>query len=362
VIKTVVNDDGGLAAKDFQLTLAVNGGTPTPFPGAAGPAGTTFTLHNGDSYTVTEDLTHQPGGDLSPFYQVSYSADCTSSLVCDPTAGRHKTCTVTNNDIRQQTQRSIAFFLHGSGATANPPVLFLDGSAPTGSTAKSQDSTAINVAGGNAWKDVGSWAASPSLALGSLTALSDLHVWLGLQNSDDQGTNFDLKAEVFKNGALVASGLTRCTTGVTRNPSLAKEVTIAFGAFSAVNFNGTSDVLSLKLSTRIGTNPNDTKCAGHNNAVGLRVYFGATNRAAKFDSTFTTPVKGQRAPKREYVVGAGARPLALATAFWVRKRVMVWQVSTTTTDSIQVATPGRQPGGASRCSWELWASASSSRP
>jgi hypothetical protein len=28
------------------------------------------------------------------------------------------------------------FFLHGSGATANPPVLFLDDSAPTGSTAK----------------------------------------------------------------------------------------------------------------------------------------------------------------------------------------------------------------------------------
>jgi hypothetical protein len=69
--------------------------------------------------------------------------------------------------------------------------------------------------GGNAWKDVGSWAVSPtSLASGSLTALSDLHVWLGLQNSDDQGTNFDLRAEVSKNGALVASGLTRCITGV----------------------------------------------------------------------------------------------------------------------------------------------------
>jgi hypothetical protein len=169
-------------------------------------------------------------------------------------------------------------------------VLFLDGSAPTGSTAKYKDSTSINFAGGNALKDVGSWAvSSPSLASGSLTALSDLHVWLGLQNSDDQGTSFDLKAEVYKNGTLVASGLTRCIPGVTRNPSLAKEVTVVFGTFSAISFNGTSDVLSLKLSTRIGTNPNDTKYAGHNNAVGLRVYFDATNRAAKFDSTFTTP-------------------------------------------------------------------------
>ncbi len=31
-----------------------------------------------------------------------------------------------------------------------------------------------------------------------LTALSPAHVWLGLKNSDDVGTNFDLKAEIFR--------------------------------------------------------------------------------------------------------------------------------------------------------------------
>ena len=60
------------------------------------------------------------------------------------------------------------------------------------------------------------------LAPGSLISLNDLHVWLGLKNSDDQGTNFDLRVEVNKNGALVASGETYCITGVTRNPVLAK--------------------------------------------------------------------------------------------------------------------------------------------
>jgi hypothetical protein len=121
VIKTVVNDDGsGLAAKDFQLALSVNSGTPTTFPGAAGPAGTTFTLHNGDSYTVTEDLMQQPVGDLRQFYQVSYSADCTGSLVCDPTAGRHKTCTVTNNDIRQQNQPNVSVIQYQWTYTPSP--------------------------------------------------------------------------------------------------------------------------------------------------------------------------------------------------------------------------------------------------
>ena len=118
-------------------------------------------------------------------------------------------------------------------------------------------------------------------------------MWLGLKNSDDQGTQFDLRAEVYKNGTLVAVvvGETRCITGVTRNPSLAKEVTVLFPTFPSVSFNGITDVLSLKLRTRIGTNADETKCSGpggsHNNAVGLRSYFDAVSRDAEFDGMFT---------------------------------------------------------------------------
>jgi hypothetical protein len=46
-------------------------------------------------------------------------------------------------------------------------------------------------------------------------------------------------------------------------------------------------VLSLRVSTRVGTNPDDTKCAGHNNATGLRLYYDATTRASRFDMTIT---------------------------------------------------------------------------
>ncbi|MGH7752225.1 MAG: Kelch repeat-containing protein, partial [Gemmatimonadales bacterium] len=122
--------------------------------------------------------------------------------------------------------------------------------------------------------------------------MSNLHVWLGLKNSDDQGTSFDLQAELYKNGALVTSGLTRCITGVIRDPNLAKEVTAAFAPFATPTFNGTSDQLSLKIWTRIGTNPDNTKCPGHNNAVGLRLYFDATTRSARFGTTFGAATSG----------------------------------------------------------------------
>jgi RHS repeat-associated protein len=184
-----------------------------------------------------------------------------------------------------QAQTPTDFFLHGTGPDNNPPTLVLNTTSPTATSAKFRDSAGVNFSGGNPWKEIGAWPAVSSLTNGTLTALSDLHVWLGLKNSDDQGTRFDMRAEVLKNGVVVSSGLTRCITGIVRNANQAKEATVTFGSFSPVPFNGTTDTLSVKLSTRIGTNPDDTKCTGHNNAVGLRLYFDATTRQARFDVT-----------------------------------------------------------------------------
>jgi hypothetical protein len=192
---------------------------------------------------------------------------------------------------RQATLYTVStLYLHGSGATANPPTLSLDAVAPTASTDKYRDSTAVNFAGGNPWKDVGTWNAAPSAGSQSVIELGDVHAWLGLKNSDDQGTQFDLRAEIYVNDTLRASGTTRCITGLTRNASLAKEATVAFGSFPEFAL-AASDVLKLKVLTRIGTNPDDSKCSGpggsHNNAVGLRVYFDSVTRPARFGETGT---------------------------------------------------------------------------
>jgi hypothetical protein len=111
--------------------------------------------------------------------------------------------------------------------------------------------------------------------------LSDAILWIGLKNSDDQGTRFDVKTEVYLNDTLISEGLTRCITGVTRNPSKALEVSVPFGPIMAHEVEA-GDLLSLKILTRIGTNPDDSKCPGHNNAVGLRLYYDAQSRASHF--------------------------------------------------------------------------------
>jgi IPT/TIG domain/Glucodextranase, domain B len=182
---------------------------------------------------------------------------------------------------------TLNLFLHGSGAAANPPTLFLNASTPAGSTDVYKDSAGVNFTGGNAWQQIGSWPVTPaSIAQGDLSALGALQIWVGLKNSDDQGTSFDVRAEVLKNGAAVASGLSRCVQGVTRNASQAKQVAVVFDPFTTTTFNGSSDSLVLRLSTRIGTNADDTKCVGHSNAVGLRAYFDAVSHPAAFSATF----------------------------------------------------------------------------
>ncbi|HEY4688901.1 MAG TPA: hypothetical protein VIK33_06295, partial [Anaerolineae bacterium] len=178
------------------------------------------------------------------------------------------------------------FYLHGTGPNSNPPTLFLDSIAPSATTPKFKDSPSLSRNGGNPWKQVGVWTADPSLTGRTLTTLTNLDVWLGLKNSDDIGTRFDVRAEVRKNGALVASDETYCIEGLTRNPNSAKEVTVAFGSFAPVNFNGTTDVLSLTVLTRIGTDGVGGACSGHSNAVGLRLYFDAPSRASRLETQF----------------------------------------------------------------------------
>lgn len=175
-------------------------------------------------------------------------------------------------------------YLHGTAGGGQP--LFLDLMPSSSSTAKNQASPALQFSGGNPWKDVGTWAGPAPLVQGQLTSLGNAHLWVGLKNSDDQGTRFDLRVEVSRDNFLVAAGETYCIQGVTNNPNNAVEVSPVFGSFAPVAFDAVSNVLSLKVRARVGTNGSGSFCGGHSNAVGLRVYFDSTTRPAKFDATF----------------------------------------------------------------------------
>jgi hypothetical protein len=132
-----------------------------------------------------------------------------------------------------------------------------------------------------------------------LTALGSATLWIGLKNSDDQGTAFDLEAEVAIGSVPVATARTLCIAGVTRNPDKAKKAVIQFEPFLPVSV-APDAVFSLTIRTRIGTNPNGTKCAGHSNAVGLRLYYDSTSQSSRIGAQLTPE------PLRDFFLHSGS--------------------------------------------------------
>lgn len=92
VIKTVVNDDGGVAIASSAVIHVKSGSSDvsgSPQAGAGSP-GTSYTLDAG-TYTVSEDT--------FAGYNATFSGDCNSSGSVTLVAGGSKTCTITNDDV-----------------------------------------------------------------------------------------------------------------------------------------------------------------------------------------------------------------------------------------------------------------------
>jgi len=182
--------------------------------------------------------------------------------------------------------RNRTFYFHGEGTIANPTTLFLDFTGPTESTARYRDSSGVKFQSGNPWREIGVWSADPALPFGSLGNPTSLRVWLGLKNSDDQGTRFDLRITVYSDETLVASGEAYCIQGLTRNPSRAKEVAIPLTPVTGAAFDGSTDVMSIEVFTRVGSDGQGHFCGGHSSAVGLRLYFDAVARPSGLQAVF----------------------------------------------------------------------------
>lgn len=180
-------------------------------------------------------------------------------------------------DLSVSGEISAEFFLHG-------PSLSLNATPPTSTSARLVDSPLLRLTGGNPWREVGRWNAPLGLVDGLLETLGPVQIWLGLTNSGDQGTRFDVRVEILKNGGVVASGERRCITGVTRNPAAALRSVVSFAPFTPATLDGDTDVLGLRISARIGTTtPAGAFCGGHSSGT-LRLYFDAVNRRASFVS------------------------------------------------------------------------------
>ena len=111
-----------------------------------------------------------------------------------------------------------------------------------------------------------------------LTTLSPAKVWVGLQNSNDKGIKFDLKAEVYKNGTLITSGELDSVDSGGAGFSGANLDAIPFNSFSPVNFP-TGSQLSIELYVR-------NSCIGSkNNGKSARLWYNNSQANSGFGAT-----------------------------------------------------------------------------
>jgi uncharacterized delta-60 repeat protein len=169
-------------------------------------------------------------------------------------------------------------FLHSGSSD------FLSTTSATASAARSKDSPSLNR---TTFREIGTWTASPPIIPLTLSTLGPIHVWLGLANSDDQGTLFDVRAQLLKNGAVVGSGEVKGIQGVTRNPASATEVTVSFGAVADRHFSF-GDRLAVRILAKVADS------GGHSTATAVRLYYDGIGRPARFALVFNNDLPPEK--------------------------------------------------------------------
>jgi alpha-tubulin suppressor-like RCC1 family protein len=207
-------------------------------------------------------------GNCATFTSSSFKIDKTAPSIAI-TAPAHAVYT-----LHQVVPAGFSCADAGSGlASCNGAVV--SGSAIDTTTVgtKSFTVTAADVSGNSSSSTV-----SYTVSLGgTFTAVSPANVWLGLKNSDDVGTNFDLLAEVLKNGVVVGNGQLNSVSGGSSGFNNAVQRAIAT-SLSAPASIGPGDTLAIRVSVRIATG-----VGGHTSGT-ARLWLGDATANSRLDA------------------------------------------------------------------------------
>lgn len=177
-------------------------------------------------------------------------------------------------------QLSGTLYLHtdASGATD-----FLDATAPATTAVRFKESQVSRPG----FQTLGIWTSGAAARRTEIATLSDFVGWFGVGAAQDRGAFFDVRVELVKNAAVIASGEVAAISGLQPPGGPIKDLAIPFRDLSDRTLER-GDVLSLRVLAR--TSSFGRPSAGPR----LRLYYDALNHAsgirARLVTTNTPPV------------------------------------------------------------------------
>ena len=150
--------------------------------------------------------------------------------------------------------------------------------SPAAGTLVGLGATTVTVTVTDAANNSSSCETTVTVNASQLTALGAARFWVGLKNSDDVGTRFDLLAEALKNGAVVGSGQLNDAPGGSSGFNNAVLDTINLALSGPMDISS-GDTLSIRLSVRVAAS------SSHRSGT-ARLWFNDDAANSGFDATF----------------------------------------------------------------------------
>jgi len=228
---------------------------------------TVGTMRGVGMQTVTVTVTDAAGNSSQCTVTLNLVDDTPPSLNCSANI------VVDNSNVPGQCSSAVNYNVT---ATDNCPGAVVSCSPPSGAVFP-KGSTTVNCIATDSSNNSTSCSFTVSVIPPQLTALSPGLVWLGLKNSDDVGTKFDLLAELFKSGAPVGSGQLDNVPGGSSGFNNAVLRTINLALSAPVDICA-GDTLSVRISVRIAAT------SGHR-AGTARLWFNDAAANSRFGAT-----------------------------------------------------------------------------
>jgi len=272
---------------------------------------------NPGTYTVTVTVTDSQGATTTQTLTITV-------LNVAPTVGTINF--PSSVAVNSANPLSVNFTDPGTIDTHTAAINWGDGNTTTGVVTESHGSGSVS--GNHTYTTPGSYTVTVTVtdnnngagskttsttAVNQLSALNPAGVWIGLKNSDDVGTKFDLKVEAYSDNTLVASGELDSFAGGSSGFNNAHLATIPFNSFSPINLPSGS-VVNFTVSVR-----NACVGSGHNSGT-ARLWYDDSAAASNFGATvagsnanyylrdaFALATTAGTGPKKTIDVQAGAK-------------------------------------------------------